>query len=81
MTGQKDEQVVRTRRHGLRPESRREEGDMAGLVLGNLREAAANPGREAGLLERRRIELIQSLVVESVLEVLQGERVLEDNGV
>jgi hypothetical protein len=54
---------------------------VARLVLGDLREAAANPVREAGLLERVGVELGERLVVEGVFEMLERERVLEDSRV
>jgi hypothetical protein len=54
---------------------------MRRLVGGNLREAIAHPGREAGLLEGGGIELVESTLVEVVLQVLEGQSVLEDGGV
>ena len=51
---------------------------MAGLVGRDLREAVADPEREAGLLEVGLAVLCQAARVEGVLEVLKGERELED---
>ena len=54
---------------------------MRRLVRGELHEAAADPGREAGVHERLRVVLGKRSSVERVLEVLEGERELQDVGV
>ena len=51
---------------------------MRRLVRGDLSEAAAHPGLEAGSLEVARGVLRQRARVERVLQVLQGECELED---
>lgn len=61
---------------------------MRSLVLGDLSESASNPGGETGRLEGSGIELSESVSVEGVLEVLQGnceirhdqERPVNDGG-
>jgi hypothetical protein len=68
-------------RHGVGAERAREERDVAGLVRRDLLEAAADPVGVAGLLERLRIEFGERLVVQGVLEVLERECILEDDGV
>ena len=54
---------------------------MRRLVRGELHEAAADPGREAGILERLRVVLGKRPCVERVLEVLESERKLQYVGV
>lgn len=46
---------------------------MRSLVLGDLRESASDPSGETGRLEGSSIELGESVSVEGVLEVLQGD--------
>lgn len=55
-----------------------EEVDVLELVRVDLRVAVADPGRVAGLGEGVRVELGQRARVERLLEVLEGQRVLED---
>jgi hypothetical protein len=54
---------------------------MRRLVGSDLREAIAHPGGEAGLREGGGIELVQRALVKVVLEVLEGQSVLENGGV
>ena len=51
---------------------------MRRLVLGELLETAVHPGLEAGLLEVLHGVVGQGAGIEGVLEVLEGERELED---
>lgn len=48
------------------------------LVPADLRKAAARPGGQTGLSEGGLVELGEGARVERVLEVLEGQRVLED---
>jgi len=66
---------------GSGAESTRQESDVGSLVLGDLCEAGADPEVKAGVLESSLVELGESARVEGVLQVLEGERVLEDVGV
>lgn len=75
-----DKQAILARSDCRGPERFREEIDMGLLVLADLSDAAADEGGESGLLEGLGAELGKAAVVERVLEVLEGEGVLEDLG-
>ncbi len=57
-----------------------EELHVRGLVLTDLRKASALPGRHSSLHECMVVVARESFHVEGVLEVLEGERELEDLG-
>ena len=54
---------------------------MCRLVVLDLLEAGADPGFVSSGGEGLLVKLVEAVVVEGVLEVLEGESVLEDLGV
>lgn len=80
MKDEKDKQAILARSDCRGPKRFREEIDVGLLVLADLSDAAADEGGEAGLLEGLGAEPGKATVVERVLEVLEGEGVLEDLG-
>lgn len=73
-----DEQAILARSDCRGPKRFREEIDVGLLVLANLSDAAADVGGETSLLEGLSAEPGKAAVVERVLEMLEGEGVLED---
>lgn len=73
-----DEQAILARSDCRGPKRFREEIDVGLLVLADLSDAAADVGGETGLLEGLSTKLGKAAVVERVLEMLEGEGVLED---
>ena len=73
-----DVQVVLARLRRAVTQGALEELDVVGLVGRDLREAVADPEREAGLLEVALAVLGEAAGVERVLEVLECEREAED---
>lgn len=83
LTGMKygDIQVVRARLRRVGAKCRGEEGDVRFLMRRNLSKARAHPVGEPRLGKVRRAEARQGARVERVLEVLEGQRVVEDGRV
>lgn len=57
-----------------------QEVDVSGLVAGNGLDVVVNLGVEASVLEVFLGVLGETLTIEGVLEVLQGQSILEDIG-
>lgn len=73
-----DSQAVVASRGCRGAKSTSEEGDVGRLVSRDLHETLSDPSLEASSFERRSVELGKSAQVEVILEILQGERVVED---
>lgn len=74
-------ELVGTRLNSGAAQGSGEEGDVGGLVLSDLGEPLSDPGRETSGGESGGVELVESLVVEGVLEVFEGQGVVQDGGV
>lgn len=73
-------QGVRARCNGIWSECGGQGSDVRRFVLCNLYETAAGKSGEASMGEGSFVELVECPLVEHVLEMLKGERVLEDLG-
>ena len=74
-------EVVFARLRGRVAEDGRERVDVALLVRADLDEAAAGPLGEAGVGEVVLGVVGEGLVIKCVLEVLEGEGIVQDDGV
>lgn len=73
-----DIQVILARFDCLVPQGGFEKRDVSSLMLRDLFEATASPGGKTGLDEIFMTELLETLRVEGILEVLECEREVED---